>query len=300
VRGLPLPGTASLVFLGDGEQLPFALGEQADIDAPRLLGYVEQAPLPLFDPLRVGHNRATGQRVLVAGTDDPLAGMVDEVVSLGYIEPYPIHPRQVPHSGVAYGLVGLVRTVDLDARRHRYGVGAVPRGRLAGELGALFADPTGNCEPVWIDEEGDVFADRLADSNGGPSVASMVRWTGAPLTWRREVPVAPKMRATARRAYDSARILMSKPAIGSSQPAAAAGYLLRTATAGTVPLYAGTHPVTGDQLLSTVEAEPRLLGYANVTLLGHLVAKAPATGTLGIVNPGVPWASRFGLGVSGS
>jgi hypothetical protein len=295
VRALPLPGTISLAISGQGAQSSFVLGEHEELDARGLLGFVEQAPLPMFDSLQIARHRATGQPVLIAGAEDPLASEVEPVTGIGYIEPYPIHPRHAPHVDVSYGLVGLLRALDLNARRHRYAVGEVPGGRLEGELGALFAEPTGDCEPLWIDGHDQVFTARLAARDGRPSFRTAARWTGAPLTWRRFSSAGPRLRATAHRTYESARILASRPATDISRPSGPAGYVLKNATSRTVPLYAATHPVTGDQLLSTSEPEPRYLGYKDVVLLGYLLARAPVTRTLELARLGVPWASRFGL-----
>jgi len=299
VRSVPLAGTTSLLVRSNGGESAFACGEQTALDAPELLGFVEQAPLPLFDPLQVARHRVTGQRVLIAGAEDPLAQMVDEVRSIGYIEPFPIHPRRPPHIEVQYGVVGLLRAVDLDARCHRYGVGEAPRGRLAGELGALFTKPTGDCEPLWIDEAGRVRWPRSGARDAHPSPRAALCWSVAPLRWREAGPVAPRLRATTRRALQSARILSSRAAELPSPASTPAGYLLRSATDRTLPLYAAVHPITGDQLLSNGEAEPRALGYEDVALLGHLIAHAPVTGRLEVISPPVPWASRFGLGSGG-
>ncbi len=75
----------------DGQGPGFRLGEEAELNAPELLGFVEQAPMPLFDSLQIGRHRVSGQAVLIAGAEDPLAAMVDELRSIGYIEPYPVH-----------------------------------------------------------------------------------------------------------------------------------------------------------------------------------------------------------------
>jgi hypothetical protein len=295
VRALPLAGTTSLLHRADRASEAFVFGEETDIDAPELLGFVEQAPLPLFDALQVARHRVTRQQVLIAGLDDPLAKLVEELDPIGYIEPYPIHPRNPPHVEVPYGVVGLVRVLDLRARRHRYAAGRIPNGQLAGELGSLLIEPVGECEPVWIDDEGRLLAESGPYVNGRPQLGTAVRWAGAPLTWRGFGTAGPRMRATARRAYDSARIITSTRRAAQHRECDVAGYLLRSASARTVPLYAATHPVTGDQLLSTDPAEPGALGYGHATLLGHLAAQAPVTGNLGLVRPGVPWATRFGL-----
>ncbi len=186
-------------------------------------------------------------------------------------------------ASVPYGLDGLVRVVDLEARRHRYGIGDVPEGMLAGELGALLSGPTGDCVALFVDDEGWISTSQSL-SMPREHVAevlrarllSAARWTVAPLTWRGFSRPAPRLRATARRARDSARIIVRTPFSKSMAcPARPAGYLLREPSQRNVPLYHGTHPVTGDELLSNREAEPGDLGYKNVTLLGHLVAVAP-------------------------
>jgi glycosyltransferase involved in cell wall biosynthesis len=71
-----------------------------------------------------------------------------------------------------------------------------------------------------------------------------------------------------------------------------AGYLGRD---GWVPLYCAHHPVTGDQLLSTVAAEARSLGYENNVLLGYLVGRPRLTESLRPLRSPIPWAQQFGL-----
>lgn len=295
VRALPFPGTEPLLVSLDGDGPELAPGAFPEIDCEELLGFVEQAPLPLFDPLWIGRHRETGQPVLAAGHEDPILAMLEDPKGIGYIEPYPIHPRRAPHVDAHYGLVGLVRTVDSAARRHRYGAGHVPAGRLAGELGALLAEPIENSDPLWIDAHGAVFTARASPHSGRPSASAAAAWAVEPLTWRRFSTPAPKLRATARRAYDSVRILASSHGPARSPARECAGHLLRSPNSRTLPLFAAIHPVTGDQLLSTAESEPLRLGYRDVALLGHLIADAPLTGRLGVIRPGVQWAHRFGL-----
>jgi mycothiol synthase len=292
MREHPLVGTTPLAP-SEGED-GFVVGHPAGPDDPRLLGFLDQNPLPLFDPIVAGRHPETGQRVLVAGEEDPLGAGLQDASVAGHVVPYPLRPRRPPHVEVPHGLAGLVRTVDLNARRHRYGAGRPPPGVAAGELGALFAGPTGDCEPLWIDEAGRVFTAAGPLADGRPSVKTALRWTAEPLTWRRFSRMAPKLRATARRAVASARIL-AVPPVAPSRPRAPAGYLLQLDTSRTIPLHAAVHPVTGDQLLSTDPSEAESLGYREVALLGHLVARAPVTGELGPIRPQAPWARRFGL-----
>jgi glycosyltransferase involved in cell wall biosynthesis len=294
VRGVPLAGTVSLAK-SDGAESPFALGEPSDLDAPALLGFLEQAPLPMFEPVQLARLRTTGQYTLIAGDEDPLAGVVDVVKTIGFIEAYPILPRHAPHVDACYGLVGLVRTVDHAARRHRYGAGHVPQGQLSGELGALFESPVGDCEPVWIDADGTVSVAGFGRLDRRPSPIEAVRWAGDPLTWKGFSSPGPKLRGAARRAYDAARICAARPNGASETLGAPAGYLSKSGGGRDRALYGAVHPITGDQLLSTQETELLSLGYADVRLLGYLAASAPVTGALGTIRVGVPWAQRFGL-----
>jgi hypothetical protein len=152
--------------------------------------------------------------------------------------------------------------------------------------------PIDDCDPVWIDDVGRVFT-IWPLGNGRPSLRTAMAWIADPLTWTGFSHGAPKLRASARRALDSARILASAPSVD-GRPRQPAGYLLRSPGERTVALYGAVHPVTGDQLLTTEPAEIEGLGYRDGALLGYLVARAPVTGTLGPIRPAAPWAARFG------
>lgn len=294
VRAVALEGTVSLTAVSDGD-LPVALGESCDLEAPDLLGFVEQTHLPLLDPLLIGRLRSTGQHILIAGDDDPLADSVDVVREIGFIEGYPAHPRQTPRVAAAYGLVGLVRTVDHAARRNRYGAGQVPPGRLAGELGALLTAPTDDAEPLWIDAAGRVHVEGLRRPGARPSPVDAIRWVADPLTWRGFSSPGPRLRATGRRAFDAVRACAAGSGNApSSASGAPAGYLLRSPGGSALPLFGALHPVTGDQMLSTREGELHALGYTDIALLGYLSANAPVTGRLGTDPIGQPWARHFG------
>lgn len=291
VRSLLLPGTTPISLARDGSVL---VGEAVSLDDDALLGFVEEVPLPLLDELSLGYHRRTGQWVLIAGASDPLADTVGDRLPIGFVEPYPIHPQGSPHIEASLELIGLVRTADLTARRHRYGAGRMPQGMFAGELGSLLCSPADDRDPLWIDEEGSCFALRHLLSNGRPSLITSLRWTAAPLTWTNFGRPTPKLRSSARRALDSTRLLTSA-SVRPQPPASPAGYLLRSPTTYTVPLYGALHPVTGDQMLSSSRSEAAGLGYREIVLLGHLVAWAPVTGRLGPIRAAAPWTTRFGM-----
>jgi hypothetical protein len=200
--------------------------------------------------------------------------------------------RAQRHSAVIRGLfgpndarvsdtpLGLVRTVD--GERHRYGVGQVPPGALAGELGALHNRPEPGSIPVWVTRDG-----FLVTAAGPPPLgrARRVRWVLAPLRWGGGPAAVAWRLARAHR----------PPAAAAAAAGAPAGYLRPEPADGRRPLYAARHPITGDQLLTTHAQDSGDCGYGDGVLNGYLDAVAPVTGELGITaRPRLPWASRFG------
>src|SRR5690606_3245704 len=109
-------------------------------------------------------------------------------------------------------------------------------------------------------------------------VGSAAKWTLAPLRWRGTWPARARARAVGRRTLQSGRRLARRQARAVVPDGAPAGHLLREPAAGRIALYAGIHPITGDQLLTTHAREATDLGYQDITELGHLVAQAPLTG----------------------
>lgn len=292
LRAFPLAGTSALALRAD--QAGFILDPSDADERATVLGFVEQLPLALFASLFVGREPTDGQAVLASDEDDPLAGAMGTRTTIGYIEPYPIGPPPPEAPRASFGLTGLVRTANPRTRRHHYGAGHVPPGLAAGELGALFTEPTGECEPLWIDPAGRVLTGLGMPCSPRPSLRTALRWAGDPLTWRGPFPMKPRLRATARRGVDATRLL-TVPRDNVKRPSQPAGYLLRSSTSRTVELHVAVHPVTGDQLLTTEPSEARKLGYGSVSKLGHLIAEAPVTGNLGPLRPPAPWAARFGL-----
>jgi hypothetical protein len=120
-------------------------------------------------------------------------------------------------------------------------------------------------------------------------------WAGEPLSWRDSREPLPKLRATARRGREAVRLSRRiRPGRGESEQLS--GFVLRQPSDLTAPLYAAQHPVTGDLLLSNRASEARELGYSEAVAVGHLIAEAPVTGSLGVRPVRIPWARRFGIG----
>jgi hypothetical protein len=196
--------------------------------------------------------------------------------------------------------LGLVRAVDRARGRHVYGVGRVPPGDVAGELGSLPRDQTDGLLPVYLTAGGHLVTEGGQRGRRAPAGAgAAARWAAAPLAWRGSgVDPAARVRAAATRA----RSLLRRG--GGVQAPAPDGPLARVAsihahpTPRRLPLFSAVHPLVGDQLLTTDPQEAADLGYGEAELLGYLDALAPVTGRLGTEPREVPWASRFGRSVT--
>jgi hypothetical protein len=195
--------------------------------------------------------------------------------------------------------LGLVRAVDARAERHTYGVGRVPPGELAAELGTVVRDEAAGLEPLLVTAAGQLVTEAGAGATAPASLATRLRFVLAPLGWR-DVALAARARvgAVARRAAwlvkGAPPAGSAAPPPGSAAPVAVVGYLHRHPSPGRLPLLSAHHPVTGDQLLATSEWEAIDMGYGPPALLGYLDEAAPLTGSLEPRRPPIPWASRFG------
>ncbi len=293
LRDTGFQGTARLIQVeGTFRALPRERWDEVGDDAIEL-GYVELAPLPGMDSLSLAVERASGRHVLVTHPDDPLLAEVDVVEHLGFLDPFPLKPRQTPAAQRSAGLRGLAKAVDQASRRHRYAIGSLPEGELAGELGALSESALGGSIPAWI-AGGYLVTERHRPPAGRPGAADAARWAAEPAAWNGLASPAARAKVAARRAAIAATRLARAP-----QPLAEAsgdpeGWLYESERPGRSPLFAAYHPVTGDQLLTRSAGEAAQLGYGAPELLGHLRDIAPMTGNLRLQPLPIPWARRFG------
>ena len=296
------PGTVRLEF-HDGDYRTLERGSPHGEDPTVVeLGHIECAPLPLLLPLLLATHLASGQRVLLGGFEDPLAGACEIHGGIGFLEGLPVLPRGVPVARDSdYGLRGLLRVLDGARRVHVYAIDHVPTGgRLVGELGGLLAGYQEQSIPLWIGPDGLVHTDGYRPRVPSPDAVAVARWAAAPVAWRDFGRLKGRVRSVGRRALDVPRILLGhrNGSAASGGPAPEPdGYLFGEAAAGRAAVWAGVHPITGDQLLTRNELEAPDMGYADVTLLGFLRDRAPVTGKLELRRTAVPWASRFGLSV---
>jgi hypothetical protein len=193
--------------------------------------------------------------------------------------------------------VGLVKTIDNRARRHRVAADAVPEGTFAGELGAMSRWGEPRAIPAWV-VDGYLVTDRHRPPAHAPAALAAARWTLAPLRWRGFSERLPKARAMARRSIDSARLLRRGGDGEAPAPSGPpTGWLLSEHLPWALPLFAAYHPVTGDQLLTTHLMDAKEMGYDEPEVLGYVWPVAPVTGSLEQRVVSIPWASRFGLRV---
>ncbi|MFL5898122.1 MAG: glycosyltransferase [Solirubrobacterales bacterium] len=291
LRSTAFEGTERLVRIGEefhtyprGTWEPLPAGGQE-------LGYLEQAPFPQLKVLALGVYRSTGQHVLVNLPDDPLLPHVDVVRPLGFVDPFPIEPKFEPPTQPGHGLRGLVKTVDLQHRRHRYGIGEIPPGQLVGELGAVAESELAGSIGVWI-IDGQLVTDCHAPPPRRRRPLHSARWALEPMAWGGIAGKQARAKTALRRSTVAVGSFGRRPATP-PVPGDPAGWLLEFRP-GLSPLYASYHSVTGDQLLTRSPADAAQMGYDRTALLGFIRQVAPITGcTRQDVFP-VPWARRFG------
>lgn len=256
------------------------------------IGYVELAPLPGMDPLSLAVHRESGEHVLVTHPDDPLLAEVDVIEHLGFVDPFPLKPRQTPRAQRPLGLLGLTRAVDYAGRRRRYAIGELPVGEFAAELGALSESALGGSIPAWI-VDGYLVTEHHQPPAVKPGYGAAARWAAEPLAWRGLAPAKDRGKVAARRAAIAAgRLRRGRPKI---EPAGEpAGWLFERERSGMAPLYAAYHPVTGDQLLSREADIAVRLGYEDPVRIGFLREEATVTEGLDERPLPIPWVRRFG------
>jgi glycosyltransferase involved in cell wall biosynthesis len=256
------------------------------------LGRLEVAPLPGLDSLGQAIVRETGEVIVISHPEDPLMGEVEIGAHLGFLDPVPQRPREVPMPAERpVGLVGLVVAVDQGARRHRAALGALPAGEGAFELGAASISKLGGRTPIWI-EDGVLVTGPPPPPARAARVGS-ARWTIAPLTWNDLGAAGARAKVAVRRGQVALRRHRHPTAAPAPQGEPHAWLFDRPAP-GMVPLFAADHPVTGDQLLSRDPELAAKLGYGPARHLGFLRALAPVTGDLAEHPVPVSWAHRFG------
>ena len=285
---VPQPHTVRLVEAGgryavqaDHEPLP---------RGARALGYVSSASLAEMEPLerRLLHTEEHGDiEVLCAGVADPHLAESELIEQLGWIDPYPLAPRQTAGAGTRRTSRLLVRRQDPAAWRHVL-IAALepPRGELDHVLGSMLMRPGPGTVPLMQDPDGRVHTPAMPPVDGRDNLAA-AKWAAAPLRWDDAEPRERREAARERAAYLAGR---QRRATVDAQEGVL-GHLRTEPADGWVELYRATHQVTGDQYVTRHAHEASDLGYRVDGVLGHVSALGALRG------PGpeaIPWASQGG------
>jgi glycosyltransferase involved in cell wall biosynthesis len=304
IRRFSPPGTVRLIHNSDDGRFRVVKRNSLRRNTDDVLGHLEASPLPLFQAVEraVFHD---GSETIVAGEADPLRAESTTLEFLGFIEAFPNLPTKPPETRrSSYEAVGLLRCIDGIRRRHVYRVDAIESGdELVCELGALHRWPVVGSIAVRIDAIGNLVVDDQPLTSVHCSALQLLRWCFAPLAWRGFGRPVPRLRASARRIWEAARHAVTP---GSRREAVyclqddespIVGYLHGEDRSDRRALFAAIHPVTGDRLFVREPLEATDMGYRLVGIVGYVLDRAPATGTLATRHVSVPWASRFGLEV---
>lgn len=293
MRSVGFEGTARIVRVGDDYvSVPRGEWHSAPEDAVDI-GYAEMARLPEMDVLVLAVHRETGERTLVTMPEDPLLPFVDVIEDLGCLDPFPLRPRETPPAQRAPGTIGLVKTVDAEGRRHRYGLGRVPEGEILGELGGLADSGLAGSIAAWIVDDC-LVTERYRPPDLRPNPLSAIRWAAEPAVWRGIATGPARAKVMARRSAAGLKGQTRAPSEELAPSGEPEAWLFDSGRPGLSPLFAAHHPVTGDQLLVRSREDAAHMGYSDPQLLGYVRLIAPVTGDLEHRNLVVPWARRFG------
>jgi glycosyltransferase involved in cell wall biosynthesis len=261
----PTPGTRRLIHANHSYELSDSQGKLPE--GHFAMGYVEQQPLSMLQPLELRRVSDSGQEVLVAGADDPLIYNSELIENLGWIEACPILPRagDILHTG-PWAVASLRRQVDYSSWRHGYRVGS-PGELVEGvELGSLRRYPGPGLVALRLRPDGRLASELVAPGRASRDPRKIGRWLAEPLA--ADSPVGARMRGAASRLRHLARHSRSRRL--NEDEGEILGYLPRRHMPGCSTLYSTIHPVTGDQLVTRVPHEATDAGYVMDGILGAI------------------------------
>ena len=231
------------------------------------MGYVEQEPLMLMEPLELRRVGATGQETLVAGADDPLIHDSEPLVNLGWIEACPILPRpdDILHTG-PWAVVSLRRQVDAPGWRHSYSVSAVGEGPDEDAIGSLRRHAGPQMIALRLRPDGRLDSELCAPGRASRDPRKIARWIAEPL--RGAGNPSGGRGGTYSRVRHLAMHHRDRRVVGDGGETL--GYLCRENIPGCSTLYSTIHPVTGDQLVTRFPQEATEAGYVMDGILGAI------------------------------
>ncbi len=261
----PAPGMRRLIHADHSYELSDSQGDLPE--GHFAMGYVEQQPLSLLQPLELRCVPDSGQEVLVAGADDPLVHNSELVEHLGWVEACPIlpHAGDILHTG-PWAVVSLRRRVDYATWRHSYR--AESPGEAAGgvELGSLRRYSGPNLVALRLRPDGRLTSELCTPGRASRDPRKIGRWVAEPLA--ADSQTSSRMRGAASRLRHLARHSQARRL--TEEEGEILGYLPREVVPGCSVLYSTIHPVTGDQLVTRAPHEAIDAGYVTDGILGAI------------------------------
>jgi glycosyl transferase family 2 len=257
-----LPGARRLVARAGTFELS---DEQDELSEGLGLGYVEDRPFPLCECLELCEMPESGERVLVAGPEDPLHGIARPIAVLGWVQAFPLQSRgDLPREEPPPRAVAIYRRIENESGKHRYAVGLPDGESQSVPIGSLFSAPGSDL----------VALRRLEDGRLATELATAGRPTRDPRKLARWVARSPASdtgpyRSPAARARSLVRHRLARRS--GEDRALTLGWLKAEGSPGVRPLFSATHPVTGDQLVTRSPQEACAYGYALDGLLGYVI-----------------------------
>jgi len=258
-----LPGTRRLVARAGTFELS---DEQDELPEGHALGYIEDRPFPLCECLELCEMPESGERVLVAGPEDPLHGVARPIALLGWVQAFPLRSRgNLPRDGTAARIVALYRQLDNESGRHRYAAGLPEGGPPSVAVGSLFSSPGSDLVALRLREDGRLATDLASAGRSTRDPRELARWV-----LRSPASDTGPYRSPAARARSLVRHRLARRSREGRGPTL--GWLKAEGSPGVRPLFSATHPVTGDQLATCNPQEAAEYGYAFDGVLGYVIA----------------------------
>lgn len=273
---IPLPGAQRLVARAGTFELS---DEQDELIEGHGLGYLESRPFPLCERLELCAMPECGERVLVAGPEDPLYGVARPIAFLGWVQAFP--PQPGGDVGTARA-VALRRQLDGEACRHLYMVDLPEGGPPAVTIGSLSGYSGEDLVALRLREDGRLASDLARPGRATRNPLVLACWMARPPAPDRDRYWSPVARARRLVRHWSGRRL-------SDDEGVTLGWLRRNGSPGTHPLFSATHPATGDQLVTRDPQKAVTLGYRIDGALGFIYAAGQDDEPERYV-PAVPWA----------
>ncbi len=265
VHLFPAPGMRRLIHA----EHSYHLAEHSEklAEGEYEMGYIEQEPFVMLEPLELRRVSDNGQEVLVAGADDPLIHNSELIEGLGWIEAYPILPRarDILHTG-PWAVVSLRRRVDGATWQHGYRIAQPGEPTDGVELGSLRRYPGPGMVALRLRSDGRLASELCAPGRASRDPRKIGGWIAEPM--RTDMRPGARVRSSGSRLrrlaldYGSRRLAEDDGEI--------LGYLPRQLMPGCSTLYSTIHPVTGDQLVTRSPEEATAAGYVMDGILGAI------------------------------